>query len=223
MRRRRIRAPPGAAATAASRTSAGTSRWRQCAGNRARVCRQEGVADADDPGAQVVAETQAGQAIEVRCRGGRTTISRRIWLRGTAAPWPQPLRQHGRRNYPRRGRTDQDLARFPHGMKPAPYPSDHDLQTARPLRDCAGAGICDLGRATPSLSHAPSDTFSSKSARPQPTTARVRRPSEPAACFPAGPAAPRSAAATRRRAYGIPHGCGRARPDPCTPRCGRTC
>src|SRR5437588_11748482 len=58
---------------------------------------------------------------------------------------------------------------------------------------------------------------------PQPTTARVRRPSRSAACFPAGSAAPRSAAATPRRAYGIPHGCGRVRPDPCTPRCGRTC
>ena len=41
------------------------------------------------------------------------------------------------------------------------------------------------------------------------TTAPVRRPSRSAACFPAGPAAPRSAAATHRQAYGIPHGRGR--------------
>ena len=48
--------------------------------------------------------------------------------------------------------------------------------------------IGDLSRATPAVSHAPSDAFSSRLARPQPTTARVRRPSEPAACFPAGSA-----------------------------------
>ena len=93
----------------------------------------------------------------------------------------------------------------------------------RPLARSRRRWIRDLGRATPSLSHAPSDAFPSRLARPQPSTVRVRRPSRSAACFPAGPAAPRSAAATRRRAYGIPRGCGRARPDPCTPRCGRTC
>jgi hypothetical protein len=42
-----------------------------------------------------------------------------------------------------------------------------------------------FGQATPSRCHAPSDAFSSRLARPQPTTVRVRRPSRSAACFPA--------------------------------------
>jgi hypothetical protein len=134
--------------------------------------------------------------------------------------WSRPLRQHGRRNRSRRGRTDQDLARFPHVVKPAPYTASRDRQTARPIERSRRRWVRDLDQARPSPSHAPSDRFSSRLARPQPTTARVRRPSRSAACFPAGSVAPRSAAATPRRAYGIPHGCGRARPDPCTPRCG---
>jgi hypothetical protein len=43
------------------------------------------------------------------------------------------------------------------------------------------------------------------------TTARGRRPPESAACFPAGSAAPRSGAATRRQPFGRPHGRGCAR------------
>ena len=157
------------------------------------------------------------------CAGRAGTLIGTAGAASTPDAWSQPLRQHGRRNHSRRGRTDQDLARFPHGVKPAPYPASRDRQTARPLERSRRRWVRDLDQATPSLSHAPSDRFSSRLARPQPTTARVRRPSRSAACFPAGSAAPRSAAATPRRAYGIPHGCGRARPDPCTPRCGRTC
>src|ERR1700737_3440058 len=62
--------------------------------------------------------------------------------------------------------------------------------------------------AAPSVRHAPSDTLI---VAPERTTARVKRPPESAACFPAGSAAPRPAAATHRRAAGIPHGRGRAR------------
>ena len=109
------------------------------------------------------------------------------------------------------------LAQRTRSISGRPRPPD-----TRPLARPRRCWIRDLGRAMPSVSHAPSDAFSSRLARPQPSTVRVRRPSRSAACFPAGPAAPRFAAATRRRAYGIPRGCGRARPDPCTPRCGRT-
>ena len=53
-----------------------------------------------------------------------------------------------------------------------------------------------------------------------PTSAWVRTPPGSAACFPGGPGGPRPAAARRRRDGGIPRGPGRARSDPCTPRCG---
>ena len=55
------------------------------------------------------------------------------------------------------------------------------------------------------------------------TTARARRPPVPAACFPGGPGGRRLAAARRRRDGGIPHAPGRARSNPCRPRCGRIC
>ena len=51
-------------------------------------------------------------------------------------------------------------------------------------------------------------------------TAPARTPPGSAACFPGGPGGRRLAAATRRRGGGIPHGRGRARSGPCTPRCG---
>jgi len=57
----------------------------------------------------------------------------------------------------------------------------------------------------------------------EPTNAPARRPPGSAACLFAGSGAPQPAAATPRRPDGLPHGCGRAHPDPCTPRCGRTC
>ena len=57
----------------------------------------------------------------------------------------------------------------------------------------------------------------------RPATVPARNLPGSAACFPAGSAAPRPVAATHRRAAGIPHGPWRARPDPCTPRCERTC
>jgi hypothetical protein len=113
--------------------------------------------------------------------------------------------------------------------EPAPYPVDHDRQTARPLARSRRRWIRKLGRAMPSPRHASGDSFSSRSTlqirivAPQPATARVRRPPESAACFPAGSAAPRPVAATHPPAAGIPHGPWRARSDPCTPRCGRTC
>ena len=53
--------------------------------------------------------------------------------------------------------------------------------------------------------------------------ARARTRPGSAACFPVGSAAPHSAAANYGRARGMPRGHGRARRDPCTPRCGRIC
>jgi len=54
----------------------------------------------------------------------------------TPGAWSQALRPHRRRTQARRGRTDQDLARFPHWREEhAPYPADHHRQTARPLGD----------------------------------------------------------------------------------------
>ena len=54
----------------------------------------------------------------------------------TPSAWSQALRPHRRRTQARRGRTDQDLARFPHWREEhAPCPADHHRQTARPLGD----------------------------------------------------------------------------------------
>jgi hypothetical protein len=94
--------------------------------------------------------------------------------------------------------------------RPAPYPADRDRQTVRPLRDRAIAGFAtSVGlRALPASRT--QRHFLIQTAAPS-ATARVRRPSASAACFPAGPAAPQSAAATPRRAYGIPHEPWRAR------------
>ncbi len=106
---------------------------------------------------------------------------------------------------------------LPRREEPALYPADHDRQTARPLARSRRRWIRNIGRAMPSLRHASSDSFSSRSTlhirivAPQPATERVRRPPESEACLSAGSAGPRSAAATRRRPGEMPHGRERAR------------
>jgi len=116
----------------------------------------------------------------------------------------------GRRHHARRGQTDQDLARFPHWrQEPVPYPADQDRQTTRSREIALSLDSRPRSGYALPLSRTQRH-FAIQIAAPS-TTARVRRPPASAACFPGGPAAPRSAAATHRRAYGIPHEPWRAR------------
>ena len=84
----------------------------------------------------------AGIRAETKIPSIRSAAGRTGTLMGTAGAasdpgaWSQALRPHRRRTQARRGRTDQDLARFPHWREEhARYPADHHRQTARPLGD----------------------------------------------------------------------------------------
>jgi hypothetical protein len=86
---------------------------------------------------------------------------------------PGPIRQErgNERNLARRYQGSGEIA--------APVRSDgaysHDRQTARPLARSRHRWIRDLGRARPSLRHAPSDTFLSRLTSPSPRLSRRSR------------------------------------------------
>ena len=110
------------------------------------------------PHRQFLGQT-SGYLPKARCRHGNThtrSLARAV-KPGFLAVTQSPARSGGS------GAGRRLMCGSPHwGEEPAPYPADRDRQTARPLARSRRCWMRDFGRATPSLRHAPSDTFSSR-------------------------------------------------------------